>query len=323
MLAAVQVLAALPGPRWLVLGDMGEVGSHGPQFHAEVGQAARAAGIEHVWSTGPLCAHLGVGRHFQDMAALLAAGLTARGATLLHPVQANMIFAQWPAGTSQRLRAAGRPAQPGANPGQQLRGAEGLRDIVVRTRIERRHLLGFHRSRRQDHDRHRRPLPQPTDQGDAVLIRQPEVEEQQVGLVRARLDLAPPVAVPPAVANGYVTFGSANHPSKFSRRTFALWAAALRAVPTARLRLKSARRYDDPAMREELAARFAGLGVAPERLIFDRGDLGMAAHLGQMLQEMFGNGEEKPPVKTAASWREDFERNLANGNAYGETHMSA
>ena len=73
MLAAVQVLAALPGPRWLVLGDMGEVGSQGPQFHAEVGQAARVAGIEHIWSTGPLCAHLGVGRHFQDMAALLAA----------------------------------------------------------------------------------------------------------------------------------------------------------------------------------------------------------------------------------------------------------
>jgi UDP-N-acetylmuramoyl-tripeptide--D-alanyl-D-alanine ligase len=73
MLAAVQVLAALPGPRWLVLGDMGEVGSQGPQFHAEVGQAARSAGIEHVWATGPLCAHLGVGRHFQHMAALLAA----------------------------------------------------------------------------------------------------------------------------------------------------------------------------------------------------------------------------------------------------------
>jgi predicted O-linked N-acetylglucosamine transferase (SPINDLY family) len=50
-------------------------------------------------------------------------------------------------------------------------------------------------------------------------------------------------------------------------------------VPTARLRLKSARRYDDPAMREELAGRFAALGVAPERLVFDRGDLGMAAHL--------------------------------------------
>lgn len=97
--------------------------------------------------------------------------------------------------------------------------------------------------------------------------------------VHPPLELAPPVSPPPAVANGYVTFGSANHPSKFSRRTFALWAAALRAVPGSRLRLKSARRYDDPAMREEMARRFAGLGVAPERLVFDRGDLGMAAHL--------------------------------------------
>ncbi|MDZ7906562.1 MAG: beta-eliminating lyase-related protein [Cypionkella sp.] len=46
-------------------------------------------------------------RHANTMAALLADGLTARGVTLLHPVQANIIFAQWPAGTSGRLRAAG------------------------------------------------------------------------------------------------------------------------------------------------------------------------------------------------------------------------
>ncbi len=72
MLAALQVLAALPGPRWLVLGDMGEVGGQGPQFHVEIGQAARAAGIENVWSTGALCTHLGVGRHFQTLADLLA-----------------------------------------------------------------------------------------------------------------------------------------------------------------------------------------------------------------------------------------------------------
>lgn len=49
----------------------------------------------------------------------------------------------------------------------------------------------------------------------------------------------------------------------------------------------------------------------------------MMAHLGQMLQEMFGNGEEKAPVKTAASWREEFERKMAQGDTFGETHMSA
>jgi UDP-N-acetylmuramoyl-tripeptide--D-alanyl-D-alanine ligase len=48
--AAIDVLAGLPGPRWLVLGDMGEVGDQGPAFHAEVGAYARARGIEHVWT---------------------------------------------------------------------------------------------------------------------------------------------------------------------------------------------------------------------------------------------------------------------------------
>jgi UDP-N-acetylmuramoyl-tripeptide--D-alanyl-D-alanine ligase len=40
--AAIDVLATLPGPRWLVLGDMGEVGDQGPAFHAEVGRYAAA-----------------------------------------------------------------------------------------------------------------------------------------------------------------------------------------------------------------------------------------------------------------------------------------
>ncbi len=73
VLAAIEVLAAMPGPRWLVLGDMGEVGSQGPQFHAEVGQRARERGIEQVWAAGALSAHAGAQRHFDSVAALLAA----------------------------------------------------------------------------------------------------------------------------------------------------------------------------------------------------------------------------------------------------------
>ncbi|MBL8341562.1 MAG: UDP-N-acetylmuramoyl-tripeptide--D-alanyl-D-alanine ligase [Rubrivivax sp.] len=71
--AAIELLASLPGPRWLVLGDMAEVGDDGPAFHAEVGDYTRARGIEHCWSAGPLCAGLGVGRHFADAPALAAA----------------------------------------------------------------------------------------------------------------------------------------------------------------------------------------------------------------------------------------------------------
>jgi UDP-N-acetylmuramoyl-tripeptide--D-alanyl-D-alanine ligase len=73
VLAAIQLLAAMPRPRWLVLGDMGEVGNEGPRFHAEVGARARQAGIEHVWAAGELCAHVGAGRHFDNVAALLQA----------------------------------------------------------------------------------------------------------------------------------------------------------------------------------------------------------------------------------------------------------
>ncbi|MEK8048256.1 UDP-N-acetylmuramoyl-tripeptide--D-alanyl-D-alanine ligase [Ideonella margarita] len=76
--AAIDVLAALPAPRWLVLGDMGEVGDQGPAFHAEVGSYARARGIEHVWCAGVLAADAarayGAGaQHFADNTAVIAA----------------------------------------------------------------------------------------------------------------------------------------------------------------------------------------------------------------------------------------------------------
>lgn len=45
--------------------------------------------------------------HANAMAARLAEGLAARGAGLLHPVEANILFPHWAPGTSARLRAAG------------------------------------------------------------------------------------------------------------------------------------------------------------------------------------------------------------------------
>jgi UDP-N-acetylmuramoyl-tripeptide--D-alanyl-D-alanine ligase len=72
--AAVDVLAELPGPRLLVLGDMGEVGDQGPQFHAEVGEHARERGIEHLFTLGEQSAGM-AGRHFDDIDSLNAAVL--------------------------------------------------------------------------------------------------------------------------------------------------------------------------------------------------------------------------------------------------------
>ncbi|BDW10095.1 UDP-N-acetylmuramoyl-tripeptide--D-alanyl-D-alanine ligase [Polynucleobacter sp. SHI8] len=54
VIAAIDVLAQLPGTRWLVLGDMGEVGNQGQQFHHEIGKYAKDKGIEHLYATGEL-----------------------------------------------------------------------------------------------------------------------------------------------------------------------------------------------------------------------------------------------------------------------------
>jgi len=67
--AAIDVLAELSAPRLLVLGDMGEVGTQGPEFHQEVGLHAAQQGIDHVLCLGDLAAHTAkaCGAHAQHM----------------------------------------------------------------------------------------------------------------------------------------------------------------------------------------------------------------------------------------------------------------
>ena len=78
VLAAIEVLASLPAPRWLILGDMGEVGDRGADFHAEVGERAAARGIDSFWAVGALSVHATAAcglaaRHFESVASLIAA----------------------------------------------------------------------------------------------------------------------------------------------------------------------------------------------------------------------------------------------------------
>jgi UDP-N-acetylmuramoyl-tripeptide--D-alanyl-D-alanine ligase len=79
MKAAIDVLAELPGPRLLVMGDMGEVGDQGPRFHHEAGEQARDSGIEMLFTIGSQSAKassaFGAGRHFEAMDELNAAVL--------------------------------------------------------------------------------------------------------------------------------------------------------------------------------------------------------------------------------------------------------
>jgi UDP-N-acetylmuramoyl-tripeptide--D-alanyl-D-alanine ligase len=77
--ALIDVLAEMPEPRLLVLGDMGEVGSRGAEFHAEVGAYARARGIQYVLAFGTLAIHAAMasgGRHFDQLDALIDAART-------------------------------------------------------------------------------------------------------------------------------------------------------------------------------------------------------------------------------------------------------
>ena len=79
MRAAIDVLSALPSPRLLVMGDMGEVGDQGPEFHEEAGRWALQQGIENLYTLGAQSSlaskSFGAGTHFNDIAALQAAVL--------------------------------------------------------------------------------------------------------------------------------------------------------------------------------------------------------------------------------------------------------
>jgi UDP-N-acetylmuramoyl-tripeptide--D-alanyl-D-alanine ligase len=57
VLAAIDVLVKMPGKRWLILGDMGEVGDKGDLFHQEIGAYAKKMGVHSLYATGVLTQH--------------------------------------------------------------------------------------------------------------------------------------------------------------------------------------------------------------------------------------------------------------------------
>lgn len=63
--AAAEFLASLPGESWLVLGDMKELGDDATELHREVGEAARASGVNRLFAYGDLAASAaeGFGEH--------------------------------------------------------------------------------------------------------------------------------------------------------------------------------------------------------------------------------------------------------------------
>ncbi len=79
--SGIEVLASLAGRRWLVLGDMAELGAFAESAHLQIGEFAREHGIERLYATGALAAlaveRFGAGARWFPEAASLTEALRA------------------------------------------------------------------------------------------------------------------------------------------------------------------------------------------------------------------------------------------------------
>jgi predicted O-linked N-acetylglucosamine transferase (SPINDLY family) len=90
---------------------------------------------------------------------------------------------------------------------------------------------------------------------------------------------APDVVPPPALANGWVTFGCFNNLAKITPRVIATWTTILRQVPESRLVLKT-HQFSDVATANAFRTAFAAEGISAERLEL-RGPSGHRAFMAE------------------------------------------
>jgi predicted O-linked N-acetylglucosamine transferase (SPINDLY family) len=83
----------------------------------------------------------------------------------------------------------------------------------------------------------------------------------------------------PAIANGYVTFGSFNHLAKMNEPLLKMWAKILRATPASKLRLKAAS-LGCASVQQRVRQVMSDAGIAPDRLEL-LGWVAPAEHLAQ------------------------------------------
>jgi len=118
MAAAIDTLLLAAGERWLVLGDMAELGADARALHAGIGMRARERGVDRLFAVGPLGAATveafgAGGTHFDDKGALIAA-LQSQ----LHSGVTCLVKGSRSAGMEQVVAAlGGHPGAAGKNEG--------------------------------------------------------------------------------------------------------------------------------------------------------------------------------------------------------------
>jgi len=105
IMAAIDTLLLGAGERWLVLGDMAELGADARALHAAIGERARQRGVDRLFAVGPLGAATveafgAGGEHFDDKPTLIAA-LRAQ----LHPGVTCLVKGSRSAGMEQVVAA--------------------------------------------------------------------------------------------------------------------------------------------------------------------------------------------------------------------------
>ena len=86
------------------------------------------------------------------------------------------------------------------------------------------------------------------------------------------------VTAPPALRNGYITFGSCQRLNKLSDATLKLWQRVMLAMPQAKLRLQNGS-LDHPQTNARLRGRLIAAGISPERCILRGAIDGKENHL--------------------------------------------
>jgi protein O-GlcNAc transferase len=133
---------------------------------------------------------------------------------------------------------------------------------------------------------------------------------------------APPVAPPPALQNGYITFGLVQKPLKLHAGVWDSAAAVLRTVRHSRLILQYG--FDDlnnpnSTACRRIRAEFAERGVDPRRVSF-RGPMSRQEHM--MLRHEFDIGLDTFPYNGQTTTCESLWMGVPTITLAGETHVS-